>query len=48
MNTTRRDLLALAAAWAAPWPLAHAQTATRMRRVGVLLYLAGDDPEAKS
>lgn len=48
MSPSRRDLLVLAAAWAAPWPLAHAQTAPRIRRVGVLLYLAADDPEAKS
>ena len=34
------------AASAAPWPLAYAQTAQRLRRVGVLLYLAPDDPEA--
>ena len=38
----------LAASAAAPWPLAYAQTAQRLRRVGVLLYLAPDDPEAKT
>src|SRR5262249_54287203 len=41
----RRDFLAGIAGSATSWPLAaHAQQSERMRRVGVLLNIAADDP----
>src|SRR3974390_1718440 len=44
----RRDVLALAGSAAATWPLAaRAQQPTRMRRIGVLTFLAADNPESK-
>jgi hypothetical protein len=43
----RRDFIAFLGSTAAGWPLdAFAQHGERMRRIGVLLSYAGDDPEA--
>ena len=45
----RRDFITLLGGGAAAWPIGpRAQQVERMRRIGVLMYLAADDPEGQA
>jgi hypothetical protein len=45
----RREFITVLGGAAAVWPLAGwAQPSSRMRRIGVLMYLASDDADAQS
>ena len=45
----RREFIALLSSSAAAWPLAaRAQQGERMRRIGVLMTLAEDDPQGQA
>jgi ABC-type uncharacterized transport system substrate-binding protein len=45
----RREFITLVGGAAAAWPIAaQAQPDERMRRIGVLMYLAADDPEGQA
>jgi hypothetical protein len=47
--TTRREFITLLGGAAAAWPLAaHSQERERLRRIGVLMSLAADDPEGQA
>jgi len=44
----RREFIALAGCVAAAWPLAVSAQSVPMRRIGVLMSLAADDPEGQA
>jgi ABC-type uncharacterized transport system substrate-binding protein len=49
LDQSRRKFMALLSGAAASWPLeGRAQQAERMRRIGLLINLAADDPESQA